>query len=143
MPSEINAAYLWAQLQKADEINDNRLETWQTYYDAFKPLADAGKVELPTVPAECKHNAHMFYLKLKNLEERTKFISQMKSRGILCVFHYVPLHSAPAGQKYCRFHGEDKFTTRESDRLVRLPLYYGMDKADLKNVIENAKELLS
>lgn len=142
LPSEINAAYLWAQLQKADEINNNRLETWQTYYEAFKPLADAGKLELPTIPAECKHNAHMFYLKLKNLQERTKFISQMKSRGILCVFHYVPLHSAPAGQKYCRFHGEDKFTTNESDRLVRLPLYYGMSKADLKKVIENAKELL-
>lgn len=143
LPSEINAAYLWAQLQKADEINNNRLETWQTYYDAFKPLADAGKVELPTVPSDCVHNAHMFYIKLKNLEERTKFINQMKSQEILCVFHYVPLHSAPAGQKYCRFHGEDKFTTSESDRLVRLPLYYGMNKSDLKNVIENAKELLS
>ena len=143
LPSEINAAYLWAQLQKADEINNNRLETWQTYYDAFKPLADEGKVELPTIPEGCKHNAHMFYLKLKNLEERTNFIKRMKEKNILCVFHYVPLHSAPAGKKYCRFHGEDKFTTKESDRLVRLPMYYDMDKNDLNSVIQAAKEVLS
>ena len=143
LPSEINAAYLWAQLQKAEEINNNRLETWQTYYDAFKPLADIGKVELPIIPAECKHNAHMFYLKLKNLEERTNFIKRMKEYGVLCVFHYVPLHSAPAGQKYCRFHGEDKFTTAESDRLVRLPLYYNLDKHDLAYIIEKVKEVIS
>ena len=142
LPSEINAAYLWAQLQKADEINNNRLETWQTYYDAFKPLADAGKIELPTIPEGCKHNAHMFYLKLKNLEERTKFINRMKEKNILCVFHYVPLHSAPAGKKYCRFHGEDKFTTKESDRLVRLPMYYDMDKNDLNSVIQAVKEVI-
>ena len=143
MPSEINAAYLWAQLQKADEINQNRLETWQTYYDALKPFADNEKVELPQIPAECKHNAHMFYLKLKNLDERTKFINYMKGKNVSCVFHYVPLHSAPAGKKYCRFHGEDKFTTRESDRLVRLPLYYGMDKNDLSYIIKNVKDFFS
>lgn len=140
LPSEINAAYLWAQLQKADEINNNRLETWQTYYDAFKPLADEGKIELPTIPEGCKHNAHMFYLKLKNLEERTKFIKRMKEKNILCVFHYVPLHSAPAGKKYCRFHGEDKFTTKESDRLVRLPMYYNMDKNDLNYITAEVKK---
>ena len=143
LPSEINAAYLWAQLQKADEINQNRLETWQTYYDALKPFADNEKVELPQIPAECKHNAHMFYLKLKNLDERTKFINYMKGKNVSCVFHYVPLHSAPAGKKYCRFHGEDKFTTRESDRLVRLPLYYGMDKNDLSYIIKNVKDFFS
>ena len=143
LPSEMNAAYLWAQLQKADEINKNRLETWQTYYDAFKPLENLGKIELPKIPDGCKHNAHMFYIKLKNLEERTNFIKRMKEKNILCVFHYVPLHSAPAGKKYCRFHGEDIFTTKESDRLVRLPMYYGMDKKDLNFVIETAKEVIS
>lgn len=143
LPSEINAAYLWAQLQKAEEINNNRLETWQTYYDAFKPLANEGKIELPTIPEGCKHNAHMFYIKLKNLEERTNFIKRMKEKNILCVFHYVPLHSAPAGKKYCRFHGEDKFTTAESDRLVRLPLYYNLDKNDLETVIQAVKEVIS
>lgn len=140
LPSEINAAYLWAQLQKADEINENRLKTWQTYYDAFKPLADAGKIELPTIPSECKHNAHMFYIKLKNLEERSNFIDHMRANEVSCVFHYVPLHSAPAGRKYCRFHGEDIFTTLESDRLVRLPLYYKIDENDLNFVIDVVKK---
>ena len=135
LPSEINAAYLWAQLQRADEINQNRLTGWQKYYDAFKPLADIGKIELPTVPAECQHNGHMFYLKLKNLEERTKFIDYMRDNNIGCVFHYVPLHSAPAGKKYCRFHGEDIYTTRESERLVRLPMYYGLSTEDLNIII--------
>lgn len=138
LPSEINAAYLYAQLLRADEINNNRLESWQFYYDNLKPLAD--KIELPKIPAECKHNAHMFYIKLKDLAERTKFISYMKNNGIGCVFHYVPLHSAPAGKKYCRFHGEDIFTTRESDRLVRLPMYYGMDKNDLVHVVDTVKK---
>lgn len=141
LPSELNAAYLWAQLQRADEINENRLATWQTYYDAFKPLADEKLFEIPTVPAECRHNGHMFYLKLKNLDERTKFIQHMRDNGIGCVFHYVPLHSAPAGKKYCRFHGEDKFTTRESERLVRLPMYYGISKEDLSHVIETVKKI--
>lgn len=139
LPSELNAAYLWAQLQRADEIIDNRLSTWQTYYDAFKPLADKNLFEIPSIPSECKHNGHMFYIKLKNLDERTKFISYMKSKGIGCVFHYVPLHSAPAGRMYCQFHGKDKFTTRESERLVRLPLYYGMKKDDTNFVIDTVK----
>ena len=143
LPSELNAAYLWAQLQRADEINENRLATWQTYYEAFKPLADKNLLELPTVPAECKHNGHMFYLKLKNLDERTNFIQHMRDNGICCVFHYVPLHSAPAGKKYCRFHGEDKFTTRESERLVRLPMYYGMTTEDLNKIIEEVQVFLT
>lgn len=136
LPSDMNAAYLWAQLQKADVINNDRLRTWSTYYDAFRPLAEAGKVELPTIPDGCVHNAHMFYLKCKDLEERTKLISYMKSNGILCVFHYIPLHSAPAGVRFGRFHGADKFTTAESDRLVRLPLYYGLTASDCSRVCD-------
>ena len=142
LPSELNAAYLWAQLQRADEINENRLATWQAYYDAFKPLADKNFFEIPTVPSECKHNGHMFYIKLKNLEERTKFIQHMRDNGIGCVFHYVPLHSAPAGKKYCRFNGEDEFTTRESERLVRLPIFYGMTAEDSAYVIKVVKNFL-
>ena len=133
LPSEINAAYLYAQLLRADEINQNRLESWQFYYDNLKSLAD--KIDLPTIPADCKHNAHMFYIKLKDLDERTKFIQYMHENKIHCVFHYIPLHSAPAGKKYCRFHGEDKFTTRESERLVRLPMYYGLNKNDLEYAV--------
>ena len=142
LPSELNAAYLWAQLQRADEINENRLATWQAYYDAFKPLADKNFFEIPTVPSDCKHNGHMFYIKLKNLEERTKFINHMRDNGIGCVFHYVPLHSAPAGKKYCRFNGEDEFTTRESERLVRLPIFYGMTAEDSAYVIKVVKNFL-
>ena len=134
LPSDMNAAYLWAQLQVADEINRDRLHTWDMYYEAFRPLAEAGKVELPTIPDGCVHNAHMFYLKCRDLEERTRLISYMKSNEILCVFHYVPLHSAPAGMKYGRFHGSDAFTTSESDRLVRLPLYYGLTPSDCAKV---------
>ena len=137
LPSELNAAYLWAQLQHADEINENRLSTWQNYYESLKHLADKNLLELPTIPADCKHNGHMFYIKLKNLDERTKFIQHMRDKGVNCVFHYVPLHSAPAGKKYCRFHGEDEFTTKESDRLVRLPLYYAMTAEDSDYVIDS------
>lgn len=137
LPSELNAAYLWGQLEKADEINENRLATWHTYWDAFQPLADAGKLELPTIPEGCVHNAHMFYLKLKNLQERTAFINYMKAAGVGCVFHYVPLHSAPAGIKFGRFHGEDVYTTAESERLVRLPMYYGMEAKHLQTVVQS------
>lgn len=135
LPSEMNAAYLWAQLEKADEINGNRLTTWNTYWKAFVPLQEEGLVELPTVPDECVHNAHMFYLKLKNLQERTDFIRYMKEQGIICSFHYVPLHSAPAGIKFGRFHGEDIYTTAESDRLVRLPMYYLIAQTDMEKII--------
>lgn len=139
LPSELNAAYLWGQLQVADEINEDRLKTWYEYYDAFKPLAEEGLLEIPNIPAGCIHNAHMFYIKCKNLEERTHFIKFMKSNDVGCVFHYVPLHSAPAGQKFGRFDGIDEFTTKESDRLVRLPLYYGMSDKDCQTVIKNVK----
>lgn len=135
LPSDLNAAYLWGQLQCADKINENRLATWNAYYKAFKPLEERGLVELPFVPKECEHNAHMFYMKLKDLETRQDFIRYMKENEILCVFHYVPLHSAPAGQRFGRFNGEDRYTTSESDRLVRLPLYYGIAEEDLAKVI--------
>ncbi len=140
LPSELNAAYLWAQLEMADEINEDRLNTWNTYYEALKPLEEEGKIELPVVPDECTHNAHMFYLKCKNLEERTALISYMKSKEILCVFHYIPLHSAPAGIKYGKFHGKDQYTTKESERLVRLPMYYGLKNEDSKDVVRTIIE---
>ena len=135
LPSELNAAYLWAQLEVADEINNDRLATWDAYYAAFAPLKEAGKIELPTIPDGCVHNAHMFYLKCKDLDERTRFIAHMRERGVACVFHYVPLHSAPAGLKFGRFDGEDRYTTKESDRLVRLPMYYHLTAEDRQTVI--------
>ena len=140
LPSELNAAYLWAQLQAADQINDNRLATWQAYYDAFAPFSEAGRIELPYVPDGCVHNAHMFYLKCRDLADRTAFIDYMKAAGVQCSFHYVPLHSAPAGLRFGRFAGEDVYTTAESDCLVRLPMYYELDPADLQKVIATAKE---
>lgn len=139
LPSELNAAYLWAQLEHADEINQNRLDTWNRYYETFQPLAQEGKLELPVIPEDCAHNAHMFYIKLRDLEERTAFISHMKSKGVSCVFHYVPLHSAPAGLKFGRFHGEDVYTTKESERLVRLPLYYRLSAEDVSAVTAAAR----
>lgn len=137
LPSDLNAAYLWAQLQEADKINDNRVKNWNKYYEALKPLADEGKIELPSIPLNCVHNAHMFYIKHNSLEKRTRFINYMRSKNILCVFHYVPLHSAPAGIKYGKFFGEDKYTTAESDKLVRLPLYYDINENDLDYIIQS------
>lgn len=136
LQSDLNAAYLWAQLERADEINEDRLATWHAYYEAFAPLAEAGRVELPVVPEGCVHNAHMFYLKVRDLEERTAFIEHLKQHGVMAVFHYVPLHSSPAGLKFGRFHGEDVYTTRESDRLVRLPMYYGLSEDDRLTIID-------
>ncbi len=140
LPSDMNAAYLWAQLEIADEMNENRLDTWKAYYDAFLGLENTGKVKRPVVPQKCVHNAHMFYLKCKNLNERTALIRFLKEREIQAVFHYVPLHSAPAGEKFGRFSGEDQYTTAESDKLVRLPLYYGLTKEDRKRVTEAVLE---
>ena len=126
LPSDMNAAYLWAQLEQADKIFDDRMSTWNKYYELLSSLRDKGYIELPYVPEECGHNAHMFYIKCKDLEERTKLISHLKENGINPAFHYIPLHSAPAGLKYGRFHGEDRYTTKESERLLRLPMYYGL-----------------
>lgn len=135
LQSDLNAAYLWAQLEKAEEINNNRIVTWNRYYEAFKPLADKGIITLPTIPDGCVHNAHMFYIKCNSIETRQSYIKFMKDNDILCVFHYVPLHSAPAGIKFGRFVGEDEHTTPDSDRLVRLPLYYNISKEDLNKII--------
>jgi dTDP-4-amino-4,6-dideoxygalactose transaminase len=136
LPSELNAAYLWAQLLRADEINTDRLNSWNDYDKAFKPLAAKGLVQLPTIPEGCVHNAHMYYLKTRSLAERTALISYLKERDILAVFHYVPLHSAPAGLKYGRFDGEDVYTTAESDKLLRLPMYFGLTAEDRQKVID-------
>lgn len=143
LQSDLNAAYLWAQLEMADEINDNRLATWNAYYKAFKHLEVKGIITLPTIPDGCVHNAHMFYIKCKDLETRQNFIKFMKENDILCVFHYVPLHSAPAGEKFGRFNGKDEHTTADSDRLVRLPMYYNIDKRDLEKVINKVLEFFS
>ena len=136
LPSDMNAAYLWAQLLEADRINEDRLAIWNAYAEAFRPLAQEGKIELPTVPADCVHNAHMFYVKLRDLAQRTAFIRYLRDREISSVFHYIPLHSSPAGLKFGRFCGEYVYTTRESDRLARLPLYYGMKPEDRERVID-------
>lgn len=143
LQSDLNAAYLWAQLEKADEIQGDRINTWNMYWDAFTPNTEKWGIELPTIPENCVHNAHMFYLKCKSLEQRTSFINFMKENHILCVFHYVPLHSAPAGLKYGRFHGEDIYTTAESDKLVRLPLYYDMFPEDRQKVIDKVTEFFN
>ena len=140
LPSELNAAYLWAQLEMADEINEDRLHSWQRYWDAFQDLSAAGRVTLPTIPEDCVHNAHMFYVKCKDLDERTALISFLKQRDILAVFHYVPLHSAPAGLRFGRFAGEDRYTTAESDRLVRLPMYYKLTEEDQNRVIKAVRD---
>ena len=139
LPSDMNAAYLYAQLEKADEINDARLRIWNQYYEGLKELEDAGKIELPVVPEGCVHNAHMFYIKAKDLKERTELISYLKQNEILAVFHYIPLHSAPAGLKFGRFHGEDVYTTKESERLCRLPLYYGLKEEQVDYIISKVK----
>ena len=126
LPSDLNAAYLYAQLEVAQQVFDDRMNSWNKYNEAFKYLKDKGVIETPFVPEECEHNAHMYYIKLDNIEERTKFINYMKENDILTVFHYIPLHSAPAGREYGVFAGEDKYTTKESERIVRLTLYYNM-----------------
>lgn len=136
LPSDMNAAYLWAQLLCADEINQDRLASWNRYNEAFVSLEKAGLVQLPVIPDGCEHNAHMYYLKCKDIDERTKLISFLKENGVAAVFHYIPLHSAPAGKKFGRFDGMDEYTTKESERLVRLPMYYGLTKEDQDQVIK-------
>ena len=138
LPSELNAAYLYPQLEKAEEINQFRLQVWNKYYKGLSELA--GKVEFPVVPECCSHNAHMFYLKLENIEDRSEFISYMKENGIGCVFHYIPLHSSPAGLKFGTFSGKDIYTTKESERLVRLPMWYGLTDSQVDYIIEVVKK---
>lgn len=140
LPSDMNAAYLYAQLEVADEINQNRLDCWNRYYQNLKELEEKGKIALPVIPKECVHNAHMFYFKTKDLKERTEFIDFMKEKDILTVFHYIPLHSSPAGRKFGRFHGEDRYTTKESERLVRLPMYYGLTLEETDRISACVKE---
>lgn len=139
LPSDMNAAYLYAQLELGDKITQARMDRWQEYRELLAPLAEEGRIELPHIPAECTHNAHMFYIKTKDMEERGRLIDFLKQREILSVFHYVPLHSAPAGRRYGRFHGEDRYTTKESERLLRLPLYYGLTADQTEYIADQVK----
>lgn len=140
LPSELNAAYLYAQLEKAQEIFDDRMASWNLYRELLSPLAEDGKITLPSIPENCRHNAHMFYIKAAGLQERTRLIGYLKEHGITAVFHYVPLHSAPAGRQYGRFHGDDAYTTKESERLMRLPMYYGLKADDVAAVCSRISE---
>ena len=140
LPSDMNAAYLYAQLEIADEINDKRLALWNRYYENLKPLADAGKIILPFIPEGCVHNAHMFYIKAADIEERSSLIAYLKANDILAVFHYIPLHTAPAGLKFGRFHGEDIYTTKESERLLRLPMFYKLTLDEVDYICDKVKE---
>ena len=140
LPSDINAAYLWAQLEDADKISKNRIGSWNAYNEAFKDLGEKEIIGLPYIPDECTNNGHMYYLKTKDLEERTRLISYLKENGILAVFHYVPLHTSPAGKRFGVFHGEDKYTTSESNRLVRLPMYYNLAEEDREKVIDRVRK---
>ncbi len=135
LPSELNAAHLWAQLERAEDIIKKRMYIWKRYKEALEIYAQMGRIDLPYIPTNCSHNGHLFYVKLKNIEERSAFISFMKGNGITCAFHYVPLHSAPAGLKYGIFSGEDKYTTVESERLVRLPLYYNLSEECVDEIL--------
>ena len=140
LPSEMNAAYLYAQLEEADRINEDRKASWNLYYELLTPLADTGRIELPVIPEECEHNAHMFYIKTRDIEERTELAAFLKSKGILAVCHYVPLHSALAGAKFGRFHGEDRYTTVTFERLLRLPMYYGLGRDNVEFICDKINQ---
>lgn len=140
LPSELNAAYLWGQLEDADKIQESRMTAWELYYENLKDVEKSGKIQLPVIPEECEHNAHMFYMKTKDIEERSELIAFLKKSGIGSVFHYIPLHSSAAGKKYGRFSGVDRYTTKESERLLRLPLYYGIKQEDVLYVVEMIKK---
>jgi dTDP-4-amino-4,6-dideoxygalactose transaminase len=137
LPSEIQAAYLWAQLELVDQITENRLASWNSYYEQLSNLAIQEKLELPIIPEHCQHNGHMFYLKTKNLLQRTELLSHLKTEGVYAVFHYVPLHNAPAGKEFSRFNGADQFTTTESERLIRLPMWFNLDQDSLNHVVKS------
>ena len=136
LPSDMNAAYLYAQLEMADEINETRKARWEQYKTILTPLAESGRISLPYIPEECEHNAHMFYIKTKDIEERTALIAHLAAHEIMAVFHYIPLHTAPAGIKYGRFHGEDKYTTSESDRLLRLPMFFKLTEDEVSFICD-------
>lgn len=140
LPSDMNAAYLYSQLEIADKINEDRLASWNHYYERLTVLSDAGKISLPYVPKECQHNAHMFYIKCKDIEERTDLIRHLAANEILAVFHYIPLHTAPAGKSLGRFNGIDEYTTKESERLVRLPMYYGLKPEQVDLICDKVTE---
>ncbi len=140
LQSELNCAYLYAQIEDPNIINNQRLISWNLYYELLSPLADKGLIELPVVPEGCTHNAHMFYIKLKDIDERSNLIAHLKENNIGAVFHYIPLHSSPAGKEFGRFNGEDKFTTKESERLLRLPMYYGLTQEDIERIVGAVKE---
>ena len=139
LPSDLNAAYLYAQLELAEEITQARMDRWKQYQELLTPLVESGRIELPFIPEHCSHNAHMFYIKAKDMEERSRLIDFLKERGVHAVFHYIPLHTAPAGKKYGRFHGEDRYTTKESERLLRLPMYYKLTADQVEYIAEQVK----
>lgn len=139
LPSDMNAAYLYAQLEQAEEITADRLASWNRYYENLKPLAEEGRIELPVIPEGCVHNAHMFYIKAKDLEERTELLRFLKERQVWSVFHYIPLHTAPAGLRFGRFHGEDRYTTRESERIARLPMFYRLTREQVDYSCDQVK----
>jgi len=136
LPSELQAAYLWGQLEKAVEINQKRLDVWNTYKTGLGSLIESKKIEIISISPECEHNAHMFYIKAKNFDERTRLIDYLKVNGVMAVFHYIPLHSAIAGKKFGRFSGDDNWTTKESERLIRLPLFFNITKEEVGKVID-------
>lgn len=135
LPSDLNAAFLYGQLEQADEINDDRRRTWQRYLELLQPLSAAGKIHLPIVPQGCEHNGHLFYIKTKDLAERTALSQYLKEHQVMAIFHYIPLHSAPAGLRFGRFYGGDHYTTSESNRLLRLPMHYGLSEDDVRYIV--------
>ena len=143
LPSDLLAAYLYAQLENAELINDNRLETWNLYYTMLSKLEHNELLQLPVIPDNCEHNAHMFYIKLKNIEQRSNLIKFLKDENIMAIFHYIPLHSSEAGKKFGEFYGVDKYTTVDSERILRLPLYYNIEKEDVRLVCEKIEEFFN
>ena len=140
LPSDINAAYLYSQFEVAETINQARLDRFHQYYELLTPLMEAGRIELPVMPEGCEQNGHMFYIKTKDMEERTALIDFLKENDIMAVFHYIPLHTAPAGMKFGRFHGMDRYTTKESERLLRLPMFYQLTPEQVEYIAGKVKE---
>lgn len=139
LPSELNAALLFAQLENVDKIQEKRISLWNKYYEFLKDLEKKEFIELPRVPNDCTHNAHIFYIKCKDINERTNLINHLRSNGIYSVFHYVPLHSSSAGIKFGKFIGDDFYTTIESERILRLPLHYNLLEENIKEIANIVK----